>query len=71
MNFIMTSVKDDAIGYMPPMAFTNERAAKRWFYNNFKKDNPSADDYHLTSIGNFDDETGDLTTWSPERIEDE
>lgn len=68
MVYKMYSIQDTMVGFNAPFIMVNEEVAKRE-YKNFLKANPNAPDMRLFVIGEFDDETGTLTTMVPQCIE--
>lgn len=67
MVYKLYSIQDTMIGFNAPYIQVNEEVAKRE-YKNFLKANPNAPDMRLFMIGEFDDETGTLTTMVPTQI---
>lgn len=68
MIYNLYSIQDTLIGFNAPYIQVNEEVAKRE-YRNFLKKNPNAPDMRLYCIGQFDDETGTLTSQIPVQIE--
>lgn len=65
------SVKDELTGYMPPLTIVNEQAALRWFNNNYRREHPNANDFHLYDVGSFDTESGTVIGQEPTLIAEE
>lgn len=63
MTMTLYSLLDTHNGYAPPIPFTNDEIAKRYFLE-MRKENItvkySPQDFSIWSIGEFDSETGEI-----------
>lgn len=71
MKYVLISIRDQKVGFMPPQADQSEQSAIRGFsyaINNGDIMNFSAKDFDLFKVGEFNPETGEVTGCNPENI---
>lgn len=64
MKYGVYAIQDVMIGFNSPVLFKTPELAQREF-KNFLENTPNSKDMRLFHIGNFDDETGELTSVTP------
>lgn len=67
MKIPVYAVQDVLIGFIAPFTIQNDNIAIRE-YTNSEKNDPNSKDKRLFKIGEFDDETGELTPCTPNCI---
>ena len=65
------SIKDRLQGFIPPVPFTNEQIAQRWYKEMLGENltmKMSPEDFSLYYIGEWDSETGEITNNDPKEV---
>ena len=69
MKYPVFSIRDNLVGFLRPVVEVNQSVAIRNFRDGFSQmpDN-TKDDYSLFYIGDFDDQTGEITSCTPKLV---
>lgn len=71
MKYILVSMRDSKVGFMPPQSDVNETHAIRSFsyaINNNDEMAYSPKDFDLFKVGEFNTDTGEITACMPDNI---
>ena len=66
MKYPVFSIRDNLVGFLRPVVEVNQSVAIRNFRDGFEQlPDKTKDDYSLFCIGEFDDQTGEITPCTP------
>lgn len=69
MKYPVFSIRDNLVGFLRPIVEVNQSVAIRNFRDGFEQlSDKTKDDYSLFCIGEFDDQTGEITPCAPKLV---